>query len=339
MELKLKHPILFSIPSNKIVIEVPIKKKFLSNLIPGDGSTYIYTLEESYYNEYKQSLFATTFKKAGWDCMRHYEILANGCIPYFPNIELCPEYTLYLFPKDLIIKGNNLYNKISNNILEKRNINKTNITDINKGIINHINTKYNISNEILEEIYSNINISVELIEKYYLNECNTLINELLNYTKAYLTSKSISQYILNTINNKEIIKILFLSGDITPDYLRDLTLHGFKELFKNNCCDYPIVPSIYEEGHSGGLHSISNLLTKDYMIHYNSDEIKNNIINKYYSIIIYGSYHRGMPYYDLIKNVYEPSNIILLCGEDCHCCNYKYYIEKGHYVFIRELVT
>ena len=28
-------------------------------------------------------LFCLTFAKSGWDCMRHLEILANGCVPLF----------------------------------------------------------------------------------------------------------------------------------------------------------------------------------------------------------------------------------------------------------------
>ena len=173
--MKLLNSITFSMPSNKIVTDIPFKKKFLSSLIPGDGSTYIYKTEESYYNEYKQSLFATTFKKAGWDCMRHYEIIANGCIPYFPHIESCPEFSLYFFPKALIIKGNMLYNKISNSILEKTVSNRTIIANVNKDNIEYINNKYNINKEILTHIYSNINISVDSIKYEYLNECNDLI--------------------------------------------------------------------------------------------------------------------------------------------------------------------
>lgn len=42
-------------------------------------NTYIFENEEEYYNDYKKSLFAITRKKGGWDCMRHYEILACGC--------------------------------------------------------------------------------------------------------------------------------------------------------------------------------------------------------------------------------------------------------------------
>ena len=44
--------------------------------------------------------------------MRHYEIMANGCIPYFPNIEQCPPNTMALLPKHLIIEGNKLYETV-----------------------------------------------------------------------------------------------------------------------------------------------------------------------------------------------------------------------------------
>jgi hypothetical protein len=97
--LYMLNGITFSIPEEKIVKDIPNKSKLLSSLIPGNLSTYIYNNEEDYYNEYKKSLFATTILKAGWDCMRHYEILLNGCIPYFPNIENCPKNTMKLFPK------------------------------------------------------------------------------------------------------------------------------------------------------------------------------------------------------------------------------------------------
>jgi hypothetical protein len=40
--------------------------------------------------------------------MRHYEILANRCIPYFPDIEECPALSLVDFPKE-IIKETNKY--------------------------------------------------------------------------------------------------------------------------------------------------------------------------------------------------------------------------------------
>jgi hypothetical protein len=62
-----------------------------------------------------------------------------------------------------------------------------------------------------------------------------------------------------------------------------------------------------------------------------------NIRSKYYDLVIYGSYHRGMPYYDLVNSVYNKNDIVLLCGEDIHQCNYKNWIDRGHHVFVREL--
>ena len=38
--------------------------------------------------------------------MRHYEILANRCIPSFENLEECPPYIMTDFPKDVILELN-----------------------------------------------------------------------------------------------------------------------------------------------------------------------------------------------------------------------------------------
>ena len=53
---------------------------------------------------YQNSIFALTYRKTGWDCFRHYEILMNGCIPFFLEIDKCPNKTLEKLPKDLLKK-------------------------------------------------------------------------------------------------------------------------------------------------------------------------------------------------------------------------------------------
>ena len=40
--------------------------------------------------------------------MRHYEIMGNYCLPYFPDMKDCPKNTLFNFPKELIIEGTEL---------------------------------------------------------------------------------------------------------------------------------------------------------------------------------------------------------------------------------------
>jgi hypothetical protein len=60
---------------------------------------YVFDTEADYYNEYGRSLFAYTYHKGGWDSMRHYEIMANGGIPYFIEVQKLPEHTMTRFPK------------------------------------------------------------------------------------------------------------------------------------------------------------------------------------------------------------------------------------------------
>ena len=105
-ETTLAKPINFCIPRELIVKEVPKKEKDYATVIPGDKSTYIYTEEKPYFEDYQKSYFGVTCRKGGWDCLRHYEILMNGCIPFFPELEGCPANTMTRFPKELVLTAN-----------------------------------------------------------------------------------------------------------------------------------------------------------------------------------------------------------------------------------------
>lgn len=110
-------PISFSIPEEKILKDTSNieKSKFLAEYIP--GSFYIYNTEEDYYNNYRKAYFGRTHKKGGWDCMRHYEILANYCMPHFPDLNNCPTETMKNFPKTQVLESNLLYDQ---NIINDR---------------------------------------------------------------------------------------------------------------------------------------------------------------------------------------------------------------------------
>ena len=99
-------PLYFAIPEELIVSTVPAKTREYATIVPGDLSTYIYDNEEDYYKGYQESFFGVTFKKGGWDCLRHYEIIMNGCIPYFPDLQQCPQHTMLTFPKRVITECN-----------------------------------------------------------------------------------------------------------------------------------------------------------------------------------------------------------------------------------------
>lgn len=102
------HPISFCIPAIKMATgPVLLKTKEMGTVIPGKLDTYVFKENEEvlYYKDYQESFYGLTMKKAGWDCMRHYEILANHCIPYFQDIDLCPPRILTHLPKNLIKEG------------------------------------------------------------------------------------------------------------------------------------------------------------------------------------------------------------------------------------------
>ena len=102
-------PISFSWPTKNLTKPNPlIKSQKFGTVIPGNKDTYIFNNQKDYYNDYQQSYFGLTTKKEGWDCMRHYEILGNYSLPFFPDLKDCPPETLFNFPKDLILESNNL---------------------------------------------------------------------------------------------------------------------------------------------------------------------------------------------------------------------------------------
>ena len=93
----------YGIPDECIVSEVPKKARFLAPYIPGAQYQFDHTQQAEYYQMYRDSMFAMTQKKGGWDCLRHYEILANGCMPIFMGLDKCPKSTLVGFPKELVL--------------------------------------------------------------------------------------------------------------------------------------------------------------------------------------------------------------------------------------------
>ena len=298
------YPISFSIPKCKIVKKVPNKTKWFGNCIPGDVSTYIFNNERDYYNDYSSSVFGHTKCKGGWDCMRHYEILASGSIPDFRDLYNCPKEILTSLPKDLIFRA-------------------------------------------MQELGPHIK---EPFEKH-IEKINSYTEELLEYTRNNCTTEKAALYILEKSNNMDAKSILFLSGQLKPDYLRCTTLHGFKELFEKNCHDYPHISHLYTDYSE----DINNLYGKGisysclldpikYRDYDKDDTIIEDITNQKYDIIIYGQVYRGMPYWDLVKEKYPSNKIIFLCGEDINwidgkcgdSLSCKEYSNYGH-LFIREL--
>ena len=286
----------------------------MATVDPRNRSTYIFDTEQAYYADYQASFFAVTMEKAGWDCMRHYEILANGCIPLFLNLENCPVNTMTHFPKAIVLETNKLY----------------------------------------DDFITLPDASVQDIITFKIR-CMHYIEKLLAYTRLHLTDTHMATYVLdkaklNAANQISTLEprspsILYLSGETSADYLRDLVLTGFKNLMGNACHDSPRIDHIYTDfaspekcyGRGFSYSKIVDPTLRNNQIDH-EDRIAEKVRARKYDIVVYGSYHRGMPMWNLVKEHYSDDHIILLCGEDRHRCDCNLYSDT-HPVFVREQYT
>ena len=286
------YPISFCIPECKIVSDVPSKTRLFAHIVPGQVATYIYGADEkAYYAGYAESVFGITHKKAGWDCMRHYEILANGCIPYFGNLDACPPQTMTHFPKALVKESMALF---------------ADAKDFNSPQI-----------------------------------CR-FISSLLRITRERLTTRAMAQYVLKRSGHDGATRVLYLSQDPRPDYLRCLLLHGFKELLGPACHDHMCVQHLYtdysgaEKLYGKGISCTCLLSRGDYHNPQLEGTLEADISAHRYDAVVYGSVHRGLPLWDHVCRYYADKDVILLCGEDMHQCELKK-LGAAHDIFIREL--
>ncbi len=87
-------PISFSYPAMLPLVS-PVQQ--LSPIIP--GFPYAFTDNAAYLSAYARASMALTFRKAGWDCFRHVEILASGAVPLMPDADRIPRYAMIHYPR------------------------------------------------------------------------------------------------------------------------------------------------------------------------------------------------------------------------------------------------
>ena len=183
--LENKHnvlPISFAIPKEKILKNINENPtNLLAPLVPGRLKTYIYEDEKTYYEMYSKSIFAITNKKLGWDCLRHYEILMNGCIPLFFNIDDCPKLILKTLPKERLSEIYSSFQSVLQ-FYPPFKIYKKKFLSFKK-IFSY-----------LPNMFKNMSASTFLKDNPNILEIK---NELLNFTQQNLTTEILAKYVLN----------------------------------------------------------------------------------------------------------------------------------------------
>eukprot|EP00439_Symbiodinium_sp_Y106_P024043 s5346_g2.t3 len=100
-------PIAIGIADELIVPCISVKSFDYALAWPGDRSTYTFNSQSGndtagYHEHLRQAWFAITRPKGGWDCLRHYEILAAGSLPYFVDLARTPSRQIPFLPIHLL---------------------------------------------------------------------------------------------------------------------------------------------------------------------------------------------------------------------------------------------
>eukprot|EP01061_Rhynchopus_euleeides_P009115 TRINITY_DN18265_c5_g1_i1.p1 TRINITY_DN18265_c5_g1~~TRINITY_DN18265_c5_g1_i1.p1 ORF type:complete len:856 (+),score=237.74 TRINITY_DN18265_c5_g1_i1:73-2640(+) len=237
-------PVQFSLPSYRYLSSVKWKRsgqEAFAPSIPGNKNTYKHSAkagqqgdaepDEEYFREYRHSYYCVTRKKKGWDCLRHYEILSQGCVPYFVDLHKLPASTMPFFPKKLV--------------MEAMSLPGVTFKDDFKGSFLNLSS-YSIDFNVFDK------------EKYY-----KLAAQIQNHARKYLTSEAMASYVLRALAQeggpKNPRKVLFIHH-CYHDYMGDSLWTGFKELESKGLLDLvaDIVPP--RELSTGGADSKSGRL-------------------------------------------------------------------------------
>lgn len=237
------HPISFGIPEELIVKTISSKRKPFAQVIPGITSTYFHLFNESlYYIDLQQSLFALTYKKGGWDCLRHYEILAMGTLPLFLDIAQSPSYSLSLHPKKLYTLLLQYPGLVLEAVRDSRMTYR--LHNLQFTLWDHLNTQITpVSGGFDTDFYSAI---VLALTQYMQNVLSTkamaryVLDTMITYRQQQTANKPLTEPLTKpsnqTSNNKKLpTKILYLTHEDHDmdkgDYMTDLLLHGLYSLF------------------------------------------------------------------------------------------------------------
>ena len=282
------YPISYCIPEEMFVdpIKENDKTYSMAPLIPGRKETYIYDNENDYYSMYANSKYALTSKKGGWDCLRHYEILACGSIPIFNNLFQCPFQTMNGFPRKQIMEMTEEFNNTGN--ISNYDIRRDEIFNIAKEKLTcTANAKYFL-NKIFPDMdstgYGNLKI---------LMLCGTTGFRNVNYSRETLAI-GLRRVCGNNFVEYPKLKVLYKGCKNLDKYIGRGFTYGNK------------LDNIGEEFH-------------------NIQQLEDKIKNGYFDLIVYGKVGNKhlepqsvdeLEYWNIVKDKYDKNHIVFLYGGD-----------------------
>jgi len=146
--------------------------------------------------------------------MRHLEIMANGAVPFFPDLDKMPRLTMQHYPKALFQEARTF-----------------------PGV--------HFEGDIIAPTSYSVNRSEFDFEKYF-----ALASEILKFSREHLTTRAMASYILRVVGvrDPDVLRQALIVTHCVDDYVQDATLHGLKLLLGKRLVD--VVPEAhkYAEG-------------------------------------------------------------------------------------------
>ena len=146
-------------------------------------------------------MFGVTRKKGGWDCMRHIEIMASGCVPFFVDIDELPRRTMQFYPKKLLKEARIFPGTMFNGA-------------------NDDPSSFAVDGDVFD------------FEKYY-----ELATKILEHSRRHLTTKAMARYVLQLVGVPSPKRVLIATSCV-GDYLQDTMLHGLRRVLGDRLVDY-----------------------------------------------------------------------------------------------------
>ena len=289
------RPISFSIPKEVLSDRAlgPKSRNFAS-IIPGRLKTYTYDNQQAYYEGYHISWFGITTKKSGWDCLRHLEIVASGCMPYFVNADMIPEGTMFHWPKSLLTS-----------VLHLQGIDHVSVRGMSVD-----------GGDVLDD---------SLINKEEFDTANykTLLSNIQDHVRRQLTTEAMAEYVLSTRDvDMKAVNILFVGSPNDryhyADYSACTLFHGMRSLLGSRVVDFPKRDWMYagfpiEQAYGRG-YSYAGLL-QDIVV--DRTRIEDRLRQGEFSHVVFAVTHHGRhPLIDIVRDTFVQQRVIFVDGSD-----------------------